>query len=55
MTDEELMRLALEQAAAAARAGEAPIGALVVDPASGEVIAAAGNAPIGRHDPTAHA
>jgi len=55
MNDEDLMRLALEQAAAAARAGEAPIGALVVDPASGEVIAAAGNAPIGRHDPTAHA
>ena len=49
------MRIALEQAQAAADAGEAPIGAVVVDPATGEVLAAAGNAPIGRHDPTAHA
>jgi tRNA(adenine34) deaminase len=53
--DERLMRLALEQAQAAAAAGETPVGAVVADPATGEVIAAAGNAPIGRHDPTAHA
>ena len=39
----------------AASKGEAPIGAVVADPATGEVIAAAGNAPIGLHDPTAHA
>ena len=49
------MRRALSLAQAAAQAGEAPIGALVVDPASGEVLGAAGNAPIGNHDPTAHA
>ena len=28
---------------------------MVFDPASGEVVAVAGNAPIGLHDPTAHA
>lgn len=49
------MRIALEKAQAAANAGEAPIGAVVADPATGEVVAAAGNAPIGLHDPTAHA
>lgn len=49
------MRIALAEAQAAAEAGEAPIGAVVVDSATGEVLAAAGNAPIGRHDPTAHA
>ncbi len=49
------MRIALDLAQAAADAGEAPIGAVVVDPATGEVIATAHNAPIARHDPTAHA
>jgi len=49
------MRIALDCAQAAADAGEAPIGAVVIDPATGEVIAKAGNAPIARHDPTAHA
>jgi tRNA(Arg) A34 adenosine deaminase TadA len=49
------MRIALEEAQAAADAGEAPIGAVIVDPATGEVVARAHNAPIGRHDPTAHA
>ena len=49
------MRIALDCAQAAAEAGEAPIGAVVIDPATGEVIAKAGNAPIARHDPTAHA
>lgn len=49
------MRRALALAQAAADAEEAPIGAVIVDPASGEVIAEAGNAPIARHDPTAHA
>lgn len=49
------MRIALDYAQAAADAGETPVGAVVVDPATGEVIAAAHNAPIGRHDPTAHA
>lgn len=49
------MRIALEEAQAAAARGEAPIGAVVVDPASGEVLARAGNAPIFTCDPTAHA
>ena len=49
------MRIALDAAQAAADAGETPVGAVVFDPASGEVVAVAGNAPIGLHDPTAHA
>jgi tRNA(Arg) A34 adenosine deaminase TadA len=49
------MRIALDAAQAAAADGEAPVGAVVFDPASGQVIAVAGNAPIGLHDPTAHA
>jgi len=49
------MRLALEEAQGAAARGEAPVGALVVDPASGAILARAGNAPIGLADPTAHA
>ena len=49
------MRIALEAAQAAAAAGEAPVGAVVIDPASGEVIAIGANQPIGAHDPTAHA
>jgi tRNA(Arg) A34 adenosine deaminase TadA len=53
--DFRTMRIALECAQAAAAAGEAPIGAVVLDPASGEILARAGNAPIGRYDPTAHA
>ena len=52
--DEHYMRLALKEAAAAAEAGEAPIGAVIVD-AEGSVIASVGNAPIASHDPTAHA
>lgn len=53
--DLEMMRRALAQAKAAAAAGEAPIGAVLVDPATGEVVAEAHNQPIGLHDPTAHA
>ncbi len=53
------MHAALAAAQAAADAGETPVGAVVFDPAArsglGEVVAAAGNAPIGLHDPTAHA
>ena len=49
------MRIALEAAQAAAAAGEAPVGAVVVDPATGEVVAVGANQPIGSHDPTAHA
>ncbi len=49
------MRIALAEAQAAADRGEAPIGAVIIDPATGEVIARAGNSPIGLADPTAHA
>lgn len=49
------MRIALEAAQAAADAGETPVGAVVVDPATGEVVAVGANQPIGSHDPTAHA
>ncbi len=49
------MRIALEAAQAAADRGETPVGAVVVDPATGEVIATGANQPIGSHDPTAHA
>jgi tRNA(Arg) A34 adenosine deaminase TadA len=53
--DAATMRIALQEAQAAAARGEAPIGALVVDPRSGAVVARAGNGPIGLNDPTAHA
>ena len=49
------MRIALDAAQAAAEAGETPVGAVVVDPATGEVVAIGANQPIGAHDPTAHA
>ena len=49
------MRIALAEAQAAAEAGETPVGAVILDPVTGEVVAKAGNAPIGLHDPTAHA
>ncbi len=49
------MRIALDEAQAAAARGEAPIGAVVADPVTGEVISRAGNSPIGTADPTAHA
>jgi tRNA(Arg) A34 adenosine deaminase TadA len=57
MLDHDLrtMRNALACAQDAADRGEAPIGAVVVDPATGEVIAQAGNSPISLFDPTAHA
>jgi tRNA(Arg) A34 adenosine deaminase TadA len=53
--DQATMRIALEEAQAAAARGEAPIGAVVIDPATGEIVARAGNSPIGLSDPTAHA
>ena len=49
------MRIALELAQAAAAAGETPVGAVVVDPSTGEVVGRGSNGPIGRSDPTAHA
>ena len=55
MFDLGMMQRAMVLAQAAADAGEAPIGALVVDPATGEVVAEAHNQPIRLQDPTAHA
>ena len=49
------MRIALAAAQAAADAGETPVGAVVVDPTTGEVVATGANQPISAHDPTAHA
>jgi len=49
------MGMALAEAQAAADAGEAPIGAVLVDPATHEIVAKAANAPIKGCDPTAHA
>jgi tRNA(adenine34) deaminase len=54
MSDEVHMARALALAEAAAAAGEAPIGAVLVG-ADGAVLAEAGNAPIALSDPTAHA
>ena len=53
--DESYMRIALHLAQAAGRSGEAPVGAVLVDPATREVVVGAHNAPIVRCDPTAHA
>jgi tRNA(adenine34) deaminase len=53
--NEITMRIALDAAQAAAAAGETPVGAVIVDPATGEVVSVGANQPIGAHDPTAHA
>nr|WP_163504131.1 tRNA adenosine(34) deaminase TadA [Halomonas socia] len=53
-SDDFYMHRALDQARLALAAGEVPVGAVVVDPA-GEIIGAGFNAPIGEHDPSAHA
>jgi len=49
------MRSALAEAQAAGARGETPVGAVVIDPATGHVVARAGNAPISTNDPSAHA
>ena len=51
--DEGYMALALEEAEAAAKAGEVPVGAIVV--VDGRVIGRGHNMREGRQDPTAHA
>ncbi len=51
--DLRLMRLALEQARLAELRGEVPVGAVLQLP-DGQTLAAH-NAPVSRHDPTAHA
>jgi len=49
------MELALAEAEGAAAAGEVPVGAVLVDGDTGEVLAAAGNRVESGHDPSAHA
>ena len=49
------MHMALACAQAAADAGETPVGCVIVDESTGEVVAQGRNGPIGAHDPTAHA
>lgn len=51
----DYMALALEQAEAAALRDEVPVGAILVDSATGEVLARNGNRTRGDADPTAHA
>lgn len=51
--DQTLMATALKLAAEAALAGEVPVGAIVVK--DGKIIGRGSNAPIGSHDPSAHA
>ena len=53
MMDTDYMHHALELAGQAQRAGEVPVGAVVVK--DGEIIGRGFNAPISRHDPSAHA
>ncbi len=55
LSDIDAMQIALTEARAAAARGETPVGAVIFDPATGVVIARAGNGPVGAHDPTAHA
>ena len=52
-SDETFMRAALAQADEAERRGEVPVGAVIIK--DGEIVAAAGNAPVSTTDPTAHA
>ena len=47
------MKLAIEQAGLGERAGEVPIGAVLLE--DGEVIGSGFNQPVSSHDPTAHA
>ena len=53
LSDEDFMREALRLAEQAAQAGEVPVGAVVVK--AGQIIGRGSNAPISRHDPSAHA
>ena len=53
-SDKFYMHRALDQARLGLAAGEVPVGAVVVD-AAGEIVGAGYNAPVGCHDPSAHA
>ncbi|WP_207455058.1 nucleoside deaminase [Azospirillum sp. SYSU D00513] len=49
------MEIAFEEAEAAAKRGEVPVGAVLVDPATGDILGRAGNRTEELADPTAHA
>lgn len=53
--EEKYMRRAMALAQEAAELGEVPVGAVLVDPKTGDIIAEGKNAPIKLNDPTAHA
>lgn len=53
-SDEFYMHRALDQAHQGLVAGEVPVGAVVVD-AAGDIVGRGFNAPVARHDPSAHA
>lgn len=55
MAKTDYMALAFEEAEAAGARGEVPIGAVVVEAATGRVLARAGNEVEAANDPTAHA
>lgn len=55
MTQFDPMSRAIELAQAAGARGEVPVGAVLVDPVTGERVGEGANGPIGNHDPTAHA
>jgi len=52
-SDDDYMRVALALARQAELSGEVPVGAIVVK--DGDIIGRGSNAPISRHDPSAHA
>jgi len=55
MAETDPMLMALTEAEAAAAGGEVPVGAVIVDAVTGQVLARAGNRVEAEADPTAHA
>ena len=55
MSMSKYMDIALKEAVNASKRGEVPVGAVIVDGVSGEVLSWAGNCTIANNDPTAHA
>lgn len=54
-SEKKYMSYALAEAVAAAGRGEVPVGAVLVDTTTGDIIAASGNDVISASDPTGHA